>query len=191
MVPRRPARAGFTLIEMVVTIIVLAVLAAITLPRLGGNRDRNFDLVTDRVADLLMMYAQRESLGRRPVGLWHDTINRRLALTVAGVDADSTDRQTAWLVDRFVRPVELPDDVSLVDVQAEGQSIDISQYPLQTEPGENRPAIAIILEGPSETVTIALASHALAPIKVRGDSYDSYLGGPVDLDAAGRDREDW
>jgi len=191
MRPRRPARAGFTLIEMIVTLIVLAVLAALTLPRLGGNRDRNFDHVTNQVADLLMMFAQRESLGRRPIGLWHDAVNHRLVLTVVGADDQSTGRQAAWMVDGFVRPVVLPDDVAILDVQADGDSIDITQYPLQTEPGKNRPAIAIILEGPSEVVTVALAAHALAPVKVHGDSYFNYLGGPVDLDAAGRDREDW
>jgi prepilin-type N-terminal cleavage/methylation domain-containing protein len=189
--PTAPTRAGFTLIEMIVTLIVLAIVSAIILPRLGGNRDREFDLVTDRVADLLMMYAQRESLGRRPIGLWLDAANHRLVLTVVGEDAQAGGRQAAWMLDAFVRPVVLPEDVVVLDVQADGESIDVSQYPLQTEPGENRPSIAIILEGPSEVVTVALASHALAPVKVRGDSYHNYLGGPVDLDAAGRDREDW
>ena len=45
--------------------------------------------------------------------------------------------------------------------------------------------------GISVVVTVALPSHALAPIKVSGENYMDYLGGPVDLDAAGRDREDW
>lgn len=95
------------------------------------------------------------------------------------------------MIDRFTKPVRLPLDVSIVDIQADGHPVDISQWPLQTKPGKKRPAIAVILEGADRIVTIALASHSLVPIKVYGDSYLQFLGGPIDLDAAGQDREDW
>lgn len=192
MTPRRaPTRDGFTLIEMIVVILIIAIMASFTLPRLVGNRDRNFELVADRIADLLTMFAQRENLSRRPIGLWEDTVNRRLALVVLDADANDPGRQSNWVVDRYVRPVTLPDDVAITDVQADGEPVDIGQWPLQTVPGQNRPAVAIVLEGPHDVITIALASHALAPKKVAGDAYHEYLGGPIDLDAAGRDREDW
>ncbi|MCZ6836319.1 MAG: type II secretion system protein [Planctomycetota bacterium] len=188
---RKTIRVGFTLVEMIIVIVLIGIMAAMTLPRLTGNRDRMFDLATDQVGDLLMMYAQRESLGRRPIGLWEDTMNHRLVLMVLDQDEMSTETTSAWVIDRYVKPVVLPDDVNILDVQAEGQSVDISQWPLQTEPGKNRPAIAIVLEGPERVVTIVLASHALAPFKVNGDNYFDSLGGPIDLDSDGRDREDW
>ena len=55
----RPTRCGFTLIEMIVVIIVMAIMASLTLPRLFGNDRRQFQHVADQVSDLLMMYAQR------------------------------------------------------------------------------------------------------------------------------------
>ncbi len=190
---RRPStsRPGFTLIEMIVVIIVIAIMASITMPRLTGNRNREFELVADQVSDLLMMYAQRESLGTKPVALWEDSSKRQLVLAILEQDEQDPTAQPIWVPDRFVRPVRLPDGVAIVDVQADGESIDITQSPLQTEPGKNRPVIAVILEGPNGVVTIALSSHALSPRKVYGENYLDYLGGPTDLDAAGRDREDW
>lgn len=189
--PRHPSRFGFTLIELTVVIIIIAIMASVALPRLTGNRDREFELVADRVADLLMMYAQRESLGTKPVGLREDITNHQLVLMILDLDERQVDAQATWRVDRFARPVKLPPDVIIVDIQADGQPVDISQWPLQTVPGKKRPAIAVILEGDDRIITIALASHALAPIKVYGDTYLEFLGGPIDLDAAGRDREDW
>ena len=105
------------------------------------------------------------------------------------VAADEED--PIWVMDRTVRPVPLPQDVSIYDVHADGESVDISVWPLQVEPGQTRPDIAIILEGPNGVVTVVLAGHALAPMQIHSEAYAEWLGGPIDLDAAGRDREDW
>lgn len=187
----RPTRCGFTLIELIVVIIVMAIMASLTLPRLFGNDQRQFQNVADQVSDLLMMYAQRESLGTKPVGLWEDTDRRQLSLMTLEVFEDSLETQSGWVIDRTVRPVSLPNDVSILDVHADGESVDISEWPLQSPPGQLRPSLAIILEGPNGVITIAMASHSLVPLQIHSQQYAEWMGGPVDLDAAGRDREDW
>lgn len=189
--PARPTRCGFTLIEMIVVIMVMAIMATLILPRLFGNDHRQFQNVADQVSDLLMMYAQRESLGTKPVGLWEDTDRRQLTLMTLEVLEDSLETQSGWVIDRTVRPVSLPNDVSILDVHVDGESVDISEWPLQSPPGQLRPSLAIILEGPNGIITIAMASHSLVPLQIHSEQYGEWMGGPVDLDAAGRDREDW
>ena len=187
----RPIRCGFTLIELIVVIIIMAIMATLTLPRLFGNDNRQFQNVADQVSDLLMMYAHRESLGTKPVGLWENTDRRQLTLMTLEVLEDSLETQSGWVIDRTVRPVSLPNDVSILDVHVDGESVDISEWPLQSPPGQLRPSLAIILEGPNGIITIAMASHSLVPLQIHSEQYGEWMGGPVDLDAAGRDREDW
>ncbi len=187
----RPIRFGFTLIELIVVIMVMAIMATLILPRLFGNDRRQFQNVADQVSDLLMMYAQRESLGTKPVGLWENTERRQLELMTLEVFDDSVEVQSGWVSDRTVRPVSLPNDVSILDVQADGESVDLSEWPMQSPPGQLRPSLAIILEGPSGIITIAMASHSLVALQIHSEQYAEWMGGPVDLDAAGRDREDW
>ena len=186
-----PTRCGFTLIELIVVIIVMAIMATMILPRLFGNDNRQFQHVADQVSDLLMMYAQRESLGTKPVSLWEDTDRRQLKLMTLEVFDDSLTKQSKWIIDGTVRPVSLPNDVVILDVHVDGESMDISTWPFQSPPGQLRPSLAIILEGPSGIITIAMASHAIVPLQIHSQQYAEWLGGPVDLDAAGLDREDW
>lgn len=186
-----PIRCGFTLIELIVVIMVMAIMATMILPRMFGNDKRQFQLVADQVSDLLMMYAQRESLDTKPVSLWEDTDRRQLKLMTLEVFDDSLTKQSKWIIDSTVRPVSLPNDVAILDVHVDGESMDISTWPFQSPPGQLRPTLAIILEGPSGIITIAMASHSIVPMQIHSQQYAEWLGGPVDLDAAGLDREDW
>ena len=53
------------------------------------------------------------------------------------------------------------------------------------------PTIAIVLQGPSDTATITLAAHAIVPeVTTDGRRY-AHVDPSVDLDGAGRGREDW
>jgi prepilin-type N-terminal cleavage/methylation domain-containing protein len=193
--PTRRPQTAFTLVEIMVVVVIMAIMASLTIPRMLGNETREYQLAADRVADLLMMFAQREGLGARPVGLWEDTQNRRLVLMMRPRESDNPDgtlgEASAWVPDRTVRPVPMPRTVSIIDVQADGERVDISSWPLQVDPGETRPDIAIMLEGPSGVRTIVLPGHALSPMQISGANYAEWLGGPIDLDAAGQDREDW
>ena len=76
---------------MVVVVAILAVIMAMTVPRMLGREGRDLQLSADRVADLLTMYAQRESLSSRPAGIWHDTATHRLVLMVLDTDGATRD----------------------------------------------------------------------------------------------------
>ncbi len=186
---------GFTLVEMVVVIAILAVIMAMTLPRMLGRDGRVLQLSADRVADLLTMYAQRESLSSRPTGIWHDTDTHRLVLMVLDADGATLDQPAQWRPDRTVKPVHLPPSVDVdrgVGASIDGTMVDISRWPITTEPGKRRPRIEISLyDNDGRVKTLVLPWLALKPSDLVDADAVLVSRQPMDLDAAGRHREDW
>ena len=187
---RRPARA-FTLIEVTVVVVIIGLLATLILPRLASTRRQQFDLFTNQVADVLMLFAQRDNLGRRPIGLRIDTRTGTPRLEVVAMNDTASDRDD-WAADTSVRPVEIPEFVGIagLTVIADGEQVDIVDWPLTHLPGENRPAIQIeIRDTSNRTARVMLSPYAVSPTRI---GTDAWAGRPtVDLDAEGRSREDW
>ena len=178
-----------------VVVVILAIMSTLAIPRLTGTTRRTFELSVDQVADLLTMYAQRDNLGQKPVGLWYDADRRQLEMVVLDVDEAGPDGEADWRSDGFVKPVRFPDEVDGRNllVFADGESLDISDptRPLYHTPGENRPTLEITLQSTDEAyqATLILTPHAIAPRRV--DDQTLNVRAPVDLDAAGRSREEW
>ncbi len=180
---------------MIVVIAVLAVVMAMTVPRLIGREGRVLQLAADRIADLLTMFAQRETLSGRPVGIWHDADRHQIVLLILDIDEADPTEPAQWRPDRTVRPVALPMSVEVkrgVVATVDGRPVDISQWPIATEPGKPRPRVEVSLfDDDGRVKTVVLPSHALAPYFLDDRRAVLALREPVDLDAAGRHREDW
>ena len=191
----RSTRRGFTLIEVIAVTVIAAALATVLIVRLGGTRDRSFDLVRDRVADLLLTYALRAEFADAPIGIGMDLERHRLLL----VRREEVDGRPAWVRDRSVPPVVLPDWVEARDLSffADGERVDPSYRPLTALPGQTRPRVEVQLRAETAStwreVTLVLAPQALRPMIL--DPLTSQLGAfereSIDLDATGRWQEDW
>ncbi len=186
-------RRGFTLLEVVIVIAILAILAALAIPRLLDHEHRLFNLTCDRTSDLLTIFAQRSALGQTPVGIRFDYERRWLEVMVYDVPEGSLDGQGQWRTDPFITPVKFPpmETARLLEVRGDGREFDTSVWPLSTTPGQDRPSIEIILEGPSRTVTIALPPYAVSPKQIDWDDPQAELYTPIDLTSIGRSREEW
>jgi hypothetical protein len=146
------------------------------------------------VSDLLIMFALRDSLSDRPVGIWHDAERNWIVLMMLDRTEGDDGEPATWQQDHAVKPVKLPLIVPADGVQAfgDGQPIDFGQWPVVTVPGRPRPDVEITLSTDDGLLrTIVLPGHAISP-------YESETGyelvehrSPIDLDAEGRHREDW
>ena len=192
---RHQGTKAFTLVEVIVVVAVLAVLMSMIVPRLVGHERRVHQLAAGQVADLLMMFAQREALSNRPVGIWHDKPRNTILLMILDIDPADPDAPVAWQKDRAVAPVKLPHSIEPnrgVVATADGRRMDFSQWPIATEPGKPRQRIEISLAAEDGTVkTIVLPGHSISPYQADDARALSALREPIDLDAAGRHREDW
>lgn len=185
-------RRAFTLLEMIVVVIVLTILAALIVPRLTGNQKREFRAAVDKVSDLLTMYGQRQNLGQRIVGIQQNRYDNSIALIEID-DAGGDPGSGNWRIDPYVKPVRLPGFMTDSDVEfyVDGDPYDASDWPLSSEPGQERPTIEIRLRGSEDFATLVLQPHGVAPIVVNGENSSGINRTPIDLDNEGRSREDW
>lgn len=187
-------RRAFTLLELLIVLILIVILASLTVPRLLHTEKRKFGLFVDRVGDMLTMYAQRENLSRRPVGLRINEQANTLEMVYLDRNEDTADRPPMWRVDRFVDPINLPPDniVAALEVRADGQWLDIASFPLVNDPARQRPRIEIHIRDDEQREAVwTLAPHAVTPYRRSDRQYGLPPMTAIDLDAEGRSREEW
>jgi hypothetical protein len=79
-----------------------------------------------------------------------------------------------------------------VEFFVDGDPCDPSQWPLSSEPGQQRPSIEIHMRGPDgSAATLILSSYAVAPMIIDGVHSSGAIRTEIDLDGSGRGREDW
>jgi prepilin-type N-terminal cleavage/methylation domain-containing protein len=184
---------AFTMIEMIVVLVLIAILATLTIPRMTGNEQREFKIAVDQVSDLLMMYAQRQNLGQKMVGIYHDRGQNALELVVQDTDGDPTNHYATWKRDTYVQPVVLPRfmvDTEIV-ITVDGDAIDASEYPISSEIGQERPWLEIAMRGAGERALISLPPYGVSPTVSASFASVGVPRSKYDLDNTGRSREDW
>lgn len=191
----RAARRAFTLLEVTVAVVILAILAAMIVPRFSGTERRRFEAVVDQVADMLIVYAQRDRLTSKPVGIFHDLERHWLTIVLLeDPDTPGTD-EYGWRVDPTVTPVKLPEEITEVFAYEDYELIDITQWPLTSRSDQRRPVVEMEIGTDTRSATLTLSSHAVTPKVTYSYATRRSTGDdrrePIDLDRGGRNREDW
>ncbi len=183
-------RRGFSLLEALLVVAIIALLAGLVVPRLGGMTRREEQLVADRVADLMTMFAFRAAAGTRPVGLLHDPDAGRLELLIFDIDAADPEGAEVWQPDRLSMPVLLPERMRIVDAMQDRATLPSSAWLVSSKPGGERPRVSWRLEGDAIEVEMTLEPHALHAS--RSDRTPESGGRtPRDLDREGEERSPW
>ncbi|MDP6479283.1 MAG: type II secretion system protein [Phycisphaerales bacterium] len=194
----RPRHTGFTLIEVIVVTVLMAMLAVVLVSRLTGGRSREFDLATEQVSDLLLMYAIRSEFADEPVGISMDLERNSLQLVIRRGERDEFN--DGWQPDRSVREVRLPEflPVRAVVFLVDGDWVDPADKPITNLPGQPRPGLELTLQSDDprnpRSVRLTLNSCSLRPLKqdsMRNEPDSSVPRTAIDLDTSGRWQEDW
>ncbi|MDP6311300.1 MAG: type II secretion system protein [Phycisphaerales bacterium] len=194
----RPRHTGFTLIEVIVVTVLMAMLAVVLVSRLTGGRSREFDLATEQVSDLMLMYAIRSEFADEPVGISMDPERNSLQLVIRRGERDEFN--DGWQPDRSVREVRLPEflPVQAMEFLVKGDWVDPSDKPITNLPGQPRPSLEVTLQSDDprnpRSVRLTLNSCSLRPLKqdsMRNEPNSSVPRTAIDLDTSGRWQEDW
>ncbi len=181
-------RNAFTLLEIIVVLVVIGVMSAMIIPKLGSRQQLEFNLTVDRVNDAVLMFAHRVSTSNQPAGLRYDRDAHRLELLSKFED----NGDYYWEPDPLAKPVLLPSwlDKDAITIFVDGEVTDTTQWPVTTTPGETRPLIEVSIFWEQHSALISLPSHAMGPtIWIDGVGIEPLV--PIDLDAQGRGREEW
>ncbi|MBM4111835.1 MAG: type II secretion system protein [Phycisphaerae bacterium] len=183
---------AFTLAEILVVAVLLAIIGALLVPRLAGKPRLTTQLAAEQVAELLATLAFRSSLSAQPVALMRGLEDGALEIWVLDMDPERPDLPAAWRRDRFSRPLRLPEGVALTAVRFdEKQYVPDDDWSITCTPGQPRPRIELALSGDATEVSVVLEPRASAPFIVQPGSSNEILRTSIDLDREGREREIW
>jgi hypothetical protein len=178
------------MVELIVVVVILAIAAVAIVPKFSGTARQDADNSVERVAELLRMFAFRESLGSQQVALWRDPADGRIHLLVKDAMGDAGGPPD-WRADRFAAPVALVDGLELVNVEVDDDAMDPSEWIIASVPGGERPQVEFRLVGHGIDSTVTLPGGSPAVVRVDADKPAPIARFPIDLNRQGRSDEPW
>lgn len=184
-------RRGFTLIELIVVSALLALVAAMVVPRLAGMSRREADVTAERLSELLSLFAFRDNSGVQQSAIWMNPDTGCVELWNLEPDPERPAEPPDWVPDRFVQPVRLPPGVELSDVRSDGQALVGDEWRIVGSPGGERPRIEMRLVADGFDSVLVLDRGASVPMRIDNGVIREGVRAAIDLDQRGMDREPW
>ena len=186
------AQRGFSLVELVTVVVILAVLAGLVTPRLISSDDRRARAEAESAADLLSAAARRDLFTSQRIAVEYDSRDGRLrVLTRRPLDAGSFgSADERWLEDPLAPSVQFQ-DLSIEEVMAAGARLDARRFRIEFPPAGTRPEVVLVLadsRGSKWTARLGALHERAGITEGLGAAADT---GWVDLDATGRREDPW
>ncbi|MBL8763666.1 MAG: prepilin-type N-terminal cleavage/methylation domain-containing protein [Phycisphaerae bacterium] len=191
-------RRGFSMVEVVVVTVMLAVLAAVLLPRAGGREARAERAVVEGVRLLLDAAGQRRVLSGQPVALEYETRADGGILAVSSWRKPVRSWDPPWSRDPLIAPVNL-ESLTLTNAQEDGRRLEGAAWRVDLSRSGmtgTRPGLRLILASArsGQRWSVSLEPNAIsATCREWGDAEPDPMGDSraVDLDRTGRREQPW
>lgn len=196
-------RSAFTLIEIIATLLVLAVAMGLIVPRLTISDRRQAENSVRAAATMVATVSQRASTSSELTALVYDHETGTMHIEVMRQQRGNYDRtERQWRRDPFVPQVTL-EGIRVAEFIAGGTTARQQSFRMVIEPGVARQQIALVLaevagrdlaiDSRGRTWRIDLPAYALRPV-VSGlitDRPGREVAQPIDLDQLGRVDQSW
>ncbi len=185
----RPSGRGFSLLEVVIVCAMLAIVAAMAMPRfLVVDRQREEKAISD-IEDLLRMFAFRNAVGTQQIGLHFNQQEGEVSLWILDLNPKDPEGPRVWQQDRLSSPVELPQNMTVIAASADETEMRDEIWTITSNPDGSRPRIAISLAGREAAGELVLDTYSSVP--VRTDKEGAVIRQAIDLDGEGRGLDRW
>jgi len=181
------ARVGFSMLEVLVVVVILAILATVVVPRLSALTQRPARSAAIRVGDFLTAAAQRDALTSQPLAIEYDGDEGFMYLLVPGAEPGS------WSRDKVIQPADFG-NANIVEATADGAMLERGHFRLEFRAGVTRPAILVSISDDRDPEGLApyrveLSAEASRSVVVGVGAELEYT--TIDLDAQGKGDEPW
>jgi len=175
---------GFTLVELLVTIVIVGLVLGLAVPRVSTLAGRGVSAEAETVAGLLSSAAGRATVGSQPLRLRAEA----KSVVVERRELEPTGGREAWVWrrDPFM-PVAGLSRGTIAGVYVDGAAA--PGPPWIVEVGGDR-AVELIFLGGEGPVSVALMAGALRAVVVEGQRLIEPPG-RIDLDASGMGSSPW
>lgn len=192
-------RRGFTFVELVIVIVILAIVTGMVVPRLFSWKSRQGELSVYAVAELLSAAAKRDTYSTQRAAVDFDATAGRMKLMALRIsNAGSFDPGGEEWIDDPLAPVASLEGVKVVSGLAGIADLDTKKFRVEF-PGaggaEGRPGIALMLaDDAGQKWIVRLTSSATRAEVLPGTNVRALQTADpdvIDLDASGRRDEPW
>lgn len=185
-----PRNSGFTIVEVIVVMVVLAVLAGAMAPRLTSSAGRRARVEARAIERTLSAAAMRDAMSSQRVALEFDGSSlRALAYGATGEDPEA-DR--VWRVDPLIPEARLT-ELSLAGGAADLERLSGQGFRIEFPRTGRRPDIDLrLIDSRGLVWRAALRSGAMRAVAGReSDVTPAAAASIVDLDETGQGRRPW
>jgi prepilin-type N-terminal cleavage/methylation domain-containing protein len=192
----RPIPGGFTLVELIVVLVLMAVITGVIAPRLVSGASRSAEADVRRAAEILSAAGRRDTLTSQQIAIDFDSQSSQLKLLVlrmpSAIDA-ARGAAPEWIDDPMTMHVELK-DVKLLSAAADGAALDPGKFRIEFRQSGVRPSVLLTF-GQSEdrpAWTVSLPPGAFrAKVTAGEDRFADVEQTAIDLDRSGKAEEPW
>jgi prepilin-type N-terminal cleavage/methylation domain-containing protein len=190
--PHSPARA-FTLIELVVAIVIMAVMVGLIVPRLLSTTERRTRAEVESVADVVTVAARRASLSTQRVSLAYDSgVGLRVMIQRAKDLASFQPGNLQWVYDPLAPSPSL-EGVTVTGASLDGKALTGSSWLVDFFPASRQPDLSIGLEDSSgRPWTVVLTGDSVQARAYQGTAAQvGVRTTAIDLDNGGKGDQPW